>query len=124
MASFPSIFKPNIRQVPLSSPADTQLSLLKTVPFKQKIWISKLRRVSMEEAEEAGWNITNKRNIFGLGNRRKSSQIINEEQCFLFYLFFYFMTSEASLEKCTDRDRSRHLLVHAESLNRKYMYCI
>jgi hypothetical protein len=34
----------------------------------------------MEEAEEAIRNIANKRNIFGLENRRKSS--------FLFYLSF------------------------------------
>jgi hypothetical protein len=39
---------------------------LKTVPFTQKIWISKLKWVSVEEAEETSWNIANKRNIFGL----------------------------------------------------------
>jgi hypothetical protein len=52
--------KPNFRQVPQSSPADTQLMLLKTVPFKQKIWISKLRWVTIEEAGEASWNIAKK----------------------------------------------------------------
>jgi hypothetical protein len=56
MASFPSIFKPNIRQVPLSRPAATQFILLKTVLFTQKIWISKLKWFSVEEAGKASWN--------------------------------------------------------------------